>query len=155
VGDGTLLGCNTVGHLGVGIFEMQRTGDDTSGRDWNRTRKMGVNTLGFRLPQNRTFFLVDPDCAPVSKKVPTAMTRQWLDVAARSGVSLFISANPADVTPEDKSMLKVALGVAAEVQPEAEPLDWLGTTTPQRWRLGGETAHFTWFGVDGVDFFAK
>ena len=56
VGDAVLLGCNTVGHLGAGIFEVQRTGDDTSGRDWNRTRRMGVNTLAFRLPQHRNFF---------------------------------------------------------------------------------------------------
>ena len=51
-----LLGCNTVGHLGAGIFELQRTGDDTSGEHWERTRKMGVNTLAFRLAQNGTFF---------------------------------------------------------------------------------------------------
>ena len=139
VGDAVLLGCNTVGHLGAGIFELQRTGDDTSGRDWNRTRKMGVNTLGFRLPQHRAFFLVDPDCAPVSKSVPLAMTRQWLDVVARSGAALFISADPADVTPEEKGLLKTALTAAARIQPEAEPLDWMETTSPERWRLGGKT----------------
>jgi len=155
VGDAVLLGCNTVGHLGAGIFEMQRTGDDTSGRNWNRTRKMGVNTLGFRLPQHRTFFLADPDCAPLSKSVPLAMTRQWLDVVARSGAALFISADPADVTPEEKSILKTALSAAARIQPEAEPLDWMETTSPTRWRLGGETAHFTWFEKEGVDFFPK
>lgn len=155
VGDAVLLGCNTVGHLGAGIFEIQRTGDDTSGRDWNRTRKMGVNTLGFRLPQNRAFFMADPDCAPISKSVPLAMNRQWLEVVSRSGAALFISANPADVGPEEKSLLKTALGAAARIQPAAEPLDWMETTTPERWRFGGETARFTWFGKEGVDFFPK
>ncbi|MGO8791208.1 MAG: hypothetical protein ACLQVL_28020 [Terriglobia bacterium] len=155
VGDAVLLGCNTVGHLGAGIFESQRTGDDTSGRDWNRTRKMGVNTLAFRLPQHRTFFLVDPDCAPLSKAVPLSLTRQWLDVVARSGAVLFISANPAEVTPEEKRLLKSALATAARVQPEAEPLDWMETTSPERWRLGGTTARYTWFGKEGVDFFPK
>ncbi len=155
VGDAILLGCNTVGHLGAGIFELQRTGDDTSGRDWNRTRKMGVNTLGFRLPQHRTFFLVDPDCAPVTKSVPLEMTRQWLDVVARSGAVLFISADPANVTPEEKGLLKTALTAAARIQPEAEPLDWTETTSPERWRLGGKAERFTWFGKEGVDFFPK
>jgi alpha-galactosidase len=154
-GDAVLLGCNTVGHLGAGIFELQRTGDDTSSRDWNRTRKMGVNTLGFRLPQHRTFFLVDPDCAPVSKSVPLAMTRQWLDVVAQSGAVLFISADPAEVTPEEKGLLKTALTAAARIQPEAEPLDWMETTSPARWQLGGKIARFTWFGKEGVDFFPK
>ncbi len=30
--DAVLLGCNTIGHLGAGLFEIQRVGDDTSGR---------------------------------------------------------------------------------------------------------------------------
>ena len=51
-GDVPLIGCNTFGHLGAGLFELQRTGDDTSGREFNRTRRMGVNTLAFRAPQH-------------------------------------------------------------------------------------------------------
>lgn len=153
VGNALLLGCNTVGHLGAGIFELQRTGDDTSGRDWNRTRKMGVNTLGFRLAQNRSFFVVDPDCAPVAKALPAGMTRQWLDLVARSGAALFISADPAQVTPEDKRMLSAALRTAALSQPDAEPLDWMDTTSPERWRFGAKASSFAWFGKEGVDFF--
>lgn len=71
-GDTLLLGCNTVGHLGAGLFEIQRTGDDTSGRVWERTRRMGVNTLAFRLPQHGTFFASDPDCA-----AHTTAPRRW------------------------------------------------------------------------------
>lgn len=155
VGHAVLLGCNTVGHLGAGIFEVQRTGDDTSGRDWNRTRKMGVNTLAFRLPQHRNFFLVDPDCAPLPKSVSLEMSRQWLDLVARSGAVLFISADPAEVTAEEKILLKTALAFAARTQPAAEPLDWMTTTNPERWRLGGKTTNFVWFGKEGVDFFPK
>ncbi|WP_125917235.1 hypothetical protein [Hymenobacter coccineus] len=54
-----IIGCNTVGHLAAGLFELSRTGDDTSGQEWDRTRKMGVNTLGFRLVQHNQFFAVD------------------------------------------------------------------------------------------------
>ena len=118
VGNAILIGCNTVGHLGAGIFELQRIGDDTSGRDWNRTRKMGVNTLGFRLPQHRAFFLADPDCVPFTKDVPLGMTRQWLDLVTKSGTPLFISADPSTVSAEEKQMLKTALAAAARVQPE-------------------------------------
>jgi alpha-galactosidase len=152
-GPSLLLGCNTVGHLGAGIFEMQRIGDDTGSLEWNRTRKMGVNTLGFRLPQHRTFFLADPDCATLARPVPLAMTRQWLDLVARSGAALFISADPRQVTPEEKALLKTALAAAARVQPAAEPLDWMETTSPQHWRLGGKLASFNWFPAEGVDFF--
>ena len=48
-------------HLAAGLVELQRTGDDTSGRDWARTKKMGVNTLAYRMPQNRAFYIDDPD----------------------------------------------------------------------------------------------
>ena len=47
-GDAAIIGCNTVSHLSAGLFEICRIGDDTSGTDWSRTRKMGVNTLAFR-----------------------------------------------------------------------------------------------------------
>ena len=155
VGDAVLLGCNTVGHFGAGIFELQRTGDDTSSRDWNRTRKMGVNTLGFRLPQHRAFFLWIRIAPRYRRSVPLALSRQWLDVVARSGAVLFISANPAEVRPEEKVLLKAGLPIAARVQPDAEPLDWMETTSPARWRLGGNTERFTWFGKKGVDFFGQ
>jgi alpha-galactosidase len=150
-GNTVIIGCNTVGHLGAGIFELQRIGDDTSGRDWNRTRKMGVNALGFRLPQHRAFFLADPDCVPFSKDVPLGMTRQWLDLVAKSGTALFISADPATVTSEEKKMLKTALAAAARIQPEAEPLDWMETMSPKRWTLEAETASFDWFGEEGAN----
>ena len=65
-GPSVVIGCNTIGHLGAGFFELQRTGDDTSGREWERTRKMGVNTMAFRLPQHGTFFAADADCAPIT-----------------------------------------------------------------------------------------
>jgi alpha-galactosidase len=75
-GGAVVIGCNTFGHLSAGLFELQRTGDDTSGRDFHRTRRMGVNTLAFRGPQHRAFFDLDADCAPVTPQLP------W-DLAAR------------------------------------------------------------------------
>ncbi|HUY12101.1 MAG TPA: hypothetical protein VMX16_00535, partial [Terriglobia bacterium] len=151
VGDTLLMGCNTVGHLGAGIFEVQRIGDDISGRDWNRTRKMGVNALGFRLPQHGAFFLADPDCVPVTKAIPFKMTRQWCDLVARSGTALFVSADPATVTAEDRKMLKAALAAGSRLQPQAEPLDWMETMSPDKWKLHGKTVGFNWFGEEGAD----
>ena len=59
-----------MGHLGAGLFEIQRTGDDTSGHVWERTRRMGVNTLAYRLPQHGTFFVIDADCAAHTSQTP-------------------------------------------------------------------------------------
>ena len=90
-GNAVLLGCNAIGHLGAGLFEIQHTGDDASGRVCERTRKMGVNTLAFRLPQTGTFFA------------------------------------------------------------SCEPLDWLYTTTPRSWRIGGETLTYEWEKSSGAN----
>ena len=93
--DTLVLGCNTVGHLAAGLFELQRIGDDTSGKDWSRTRKMGVNSLAFRAPQHGTFFAVDGDCAgQVSRPIPSPGKRTvngsncWRGAAPRC-LSLF------------------------------------------------------------------
>src|ERR1700744_29982 len=64
-----VIGCNTMSHLSAGIFELNRIGDDTSGKEWERTRKMGVNTLGFRMSQHNTFYAVDGDCVGLTNQV--------------------------------------------------------------------------------------
>ena len=143
-GDTLLIGCNTVGHLGAGLFEIQRTGDDTSGREWERTRKMGINTLAFRMAQHDTFFAADADCVGLTHAVPWTLNRQWLDLLARSGTPLFVSADPAAVGPDQRVALREAFARAATVQPAAVPLDWLQTTCPRRWHFGAETHTYDW-----------
>jgi alpha-galactosidase len=144
-GDAALIGCNTIGHLAAGLVEAQRIGDDTSGREWSRTRKMGVNTLAFRMPQHNTFFAADPDCVPVTRDIPWSLTRQWLDLVARSGTALFISADPAAVQSQQKPELKAALAAAARPQDPGVPLDWMDTMTPERWRLDGKEVRYNWY----------
>ncbi|RYX85528.1 alpha-galactosidase [bacterium] len=142
--DVMLIGCNTIGHLGAGLFELQRTGDDTSGYEWERTRKMGINTLAFRMSQHDTFFAVDADCVGLTTHVPWELNRQWLDVLARSGTPLFVSADPKALGAEQKQAMREAFAVAAKPQPTAEPLDWLDTTSPTRWKMGDEIKTYTW-----------
>jgi len=149
-GDAIVIGCNAFGHLGTGCFDLQRTGDDTSGREWERTRKMGINTLAFRMAQHGAFFAADPDCVGDAGAMPWALNRQFLDLVARSGTPLFISFDPAKVRPEQKAALKVALAAASQPQPVAEPLDWLDTTCPSLWRIGDEIARYDWYGDAGI-----
>jgi len=145
-GDAVLLGCNTMGHLGAGFFEIQRTGDDTSGLIWERTRRMGVNTLAFRLPQHGAFFSSDPDCAAHTDRTPWEFDRQYLDLVARSGTALFISVDPRTVQPEQKAAFRAALQIALSggAPGGCEPLDWLHTTTPRLWRIGDEQVKYSW-----------
>jgi alpha-galactosidase len=67
-----IIGCNTVSHLSAGQFEICRIGDDTSGTEWARTRKMGVNTLAFRGAQHGAFYVADADCVGVTISLPAA-----------------------------------------------------------------------------------
>jgi alpha-galactosidase len=147
-GDAMLIGCNTIGHLAAGLVEAQRIGDDTSGREWSRTRKMGVNTLAFRMAQHNTFFAADADCVPVTREIPWNLTLQWLDLVARSGTALFVSADPAVVAAEQKPALKAALAAAARTHEPGVPLDWMDTTTPARWRLDGKIVRYDWYEED-------
>ena len=142
--DVVVNGCNTIGHLAAGLFEMQRTGDDTSGLEWERTRKMGVNTLAFRMPQHRTFFSADADCVGLTTKIPWRLNAQWLDLLARSGTPLFVSADPEALGTAQRKALTAAYSRAARTQPHAMPLDWQETLCPTRWLCGKQTVTFDW-----------
>ncbi len=152
-GDAVLLGCNTIGHLGAGLFELQRTGDDTSGLTWERTRRMGINTLAFRLPQHGTFFASDPDCAAHTGQTPWEFDRQYLDLVARSGTALFVSVDPRTIEPGQKAAFRAAMQTALSGGSPGgcEPLDWLHTTAPRVWRFGGEQVTYHWEEPAGAD----
>ncbi len=160
--DTLLLGCNTIGHLAAGVFEIERIGDDTSGKDWNRVRNRGVNTLAYRAIQHGAFFAVDADCVGLTEAeaIPWALNRQWLDLVARSGTPLFISLKKGAITPDQEKVVAEALTAAARPQPLGEPLDWFeavnptrgadplkhleGGAAPRRWKLGGKIVEYDW-----------
>jgi alpha-galactosidase len=149
-GDSLVIGCNTVSHLSAGRFEICRIGDDTSGTEWARTRKMGVNSLAFRGAQHGAFYVADADCVGVTGAVPWEFNRQWLDLLARSGTMLFVSIDPAALGADQRRDLRAALALAATRQPLAEPLDWQRTVYPAQWRLMGREQRFDWVGADGA-----
>ena len=149
-GDTLIIGCNTVSHLSAGRFEICRIGDDTSGREWPRTRKMGVNTLAFRGAQHGAFYTADADCVGVTNAIPWEYNRLWLDLLARSGTMLFVSLAPDALGAAQRRDLRAALATAARPQPLGEPLDWQQTAWPTRWRLMGEVQTYDWLGTDGA-----
>ena len=106
---------------------------------------MGVNTLAFRMPQHDAFFAVDADCVGLTNDIPWELNRQWLDLLARSGTPLFVSAAPDAVGPGQLAALKQAFAAAALPQPAGEPLDWLDTTCPDFWRLGSTETRYDWY----------
>ena len=143
-GDMYLIGCNTMSHLSAGIFELNRTGDDTSGNEWARTRKMGVNTLGFRMVQHNHFYANDGDCVGVTTKVPWDKNKQWMQLLAESSAPLFVSVQPDAFGAEQKEFIKKSFTSASNIQPIGEPLDWLTNQWPSKWKLDGQLTQFDW-----------
>lgn len=139
-----VIGCNTISHLSAGLFELNRIGDDTSGKEWARTRKMGVNTLGFRIAQHDAFYAVDGDCVGLTKDVPWEKNKQWMQLLAESSAPLFISAQPEALGAEQKTFVKECFAKAAKVQPLGEPLDWLDNNFPAKWKLNNREVDFNW-----------
>lgn len=151
VQDALLIGCNTVSHLSAGLFELQRTGDDTSGTQWERTRRMGVNTLAFRMPQHKAFYDVDADCVGITSQVPWRFTEKWLSLLANSGTPLFVSADPKAMGQQQCDAVAQAFRLAAERQECSRPLDWMDTATPSLWMEHGKVAKYDWSDDRGIE----
>jgi alpha-galactosidase len=154
-----ILGCNCIGHLCAGLVHANRTGDDTSGFEWERTRKMGINTLAFRLPQQKAFFGADADCVGIKGMFPWDSNRQWLDLLARSGTPLFVSCDPTVVTEEQKADLKAAYRLWNACMDAGEnyalrPVDWMESASPRiyEWKNQNERGRvrYTWTPVDSA-----
>lgn len=153
-GEALILGCNTIGHLGAGYMHINRTGDDTSGVIWERTRFMGVNTLAFRLPQHDKFYEIDADCVGIDGGISWSMNKQWADVLAKSGTPLFISVRPNILDETEKQELHEILKVASKQEHHVIPVDWEETTCPEHWQDKDHDidCKYQWFEETGLKF---
>ena len=139
-----IIGCNTFSHLSAGLFELNRIGDDTSGNEWARTKKMGVNTLAARGFTHNIFYAADPDCVGLTTKIDWSKNKQWMQLVAKSGTPLFISAQPEAINSEQRQTIKHCLALASRNLPVGEPIDWMENLTPSKWKLNGAMEEFSW-----------
>lgn len=138
-----IIGCNTVSHLCAGLVEINRIGNDTSGREWAPTRKNGVNTLAFRLAQNEAFYMCDADCVGILEdNIPWEKNKQWLHVLSYSNSPLFVSCSN-KLTDEQKKDLAEAYKVF-QVNHTIEPIDVFENLTPSVWEIDGKTVKYEW-----------
>ena len=93
--------------------------------------------------QNNAFYKVDADCVGIlGDRIEWKLNRQWLELLAKSGSPLFVSAQPSALTEEMKRDLQEAFAINSIQQNEAEPLDWLYNNQPQRWMIDGKAYEF-------------
>ena len=150
-GDGIIIiGCNTPSHLTAGLAHVYRTGNDTSGRHFERTRICGVNALSFRMMQNGIFYLCDPDCAIHAGRIDWKQNREWLRAVSESGQALFISADPDKMGEEQMRDMREALVRNSIGKDEMIPIDWMENTAPERYLVNGELHEFNWYAPDGT-----
>ena len=143
-GNAVILGCNVIGHLAAGYVHANRTGNDTSGREWEPNRFNGVNALAFHMVHNRNFYAADPDCVGATDRVPWNMNREWLRAVGCSGNTLFLSIKPGVFNEEQYDEMRRALAVNSVQEDMLEPVDWMETTNPHDWLLNGKQVSFDW-----------
>lgn len=142
-GDMYVIGCNTIPHLCAGLVEINRTGNDTSGREYEATKKNGVNTLAFRLAQNEAFYMCDADCVGILEDyIPWEKNKQWLHVLSYSNTPLFVSCTD-KVTEEQKKDLTEAYRVYQDTH-SFKPVDIYENPIPSEWKIDNETVKYNW-----------
>lgn len=149
--DMLVIGCNTYSHLAAGMFELQRTGDDTSGHQWERTRKMGINTLAFRMPQHNAFYAVDADCVGIASTAYWSLNKRWLDLLSKSGTPLFVSLSPVVADEEIRQAVRQAFKIASLPRTVSEPVDWMDNMSPCIWRTMEGEDRYCWTQLGKVE----
>ena len=143
-GNALVIGCNTFSHLSAGIIPIYRTGDDTSGMEWARTLKMGVNTLAMRSIQNGIFYTCDADCAGITENISWDKNRLWLKLLSESGTPLFVSSRKGVANEAQKKEIMRAFGINSKQVDDCKPLDWQSSFTPSDWVINGSRERFDW-----------
>ena len=143
--EGSLINtCNTFSHLSAGIFSSFRIGDDTSGLDYARTVKMGVNTLAFRGVQHKAMYSVDADCVGITHNIPWEKNLEWLRLLQYSGTPLMVSVEDASYTPAVRDAITEGFALASVPHETARPLDWDEGLTPRHWLTFDGEKEFNW-----------
>lgn len=147
-----VIGCNTINHLAAGIHQIQRISGDTSGNNFEVTRRDGIHSM-MRLPQNNRFFMIDPDCAAFTEKVSHEMNLDFMEAMAISGTTVFASVTPGILKEKDRARMADIFKLAATVKPEELAIlaDWHRTCTPSEFFFRGKNRIFDWYReYDGV-----
>lgn len=146
-----VIGCNTVNHLTAGVHQCQRSGGDTSGRNFEITRRQGLKCMA-RLPQNNTFFAVDPDCAAFTDRVSHRLNLDFLEMSAVTGVVTLASVTPRSLSAQNMKRIQSIFRTASLGGENAVPEVFVGQNYPSFFKTPqGKKYIYDWYEeYDGV-----
>ncbi len=150
-GGADVIGCNVFGHLSAGIHSVHRVGGDTSGHSFEITRADGVNSM-MRLPTNKAFYLIDPDCAAFTAMVDAEMNLDFLEMCAITGVTTLASVTPDILTKEQMERINEIYKRIDKSEAEYGIKNYEKTSCPDTFiSKTGEEKIFDWYrGYDGT-----
>jgi alpha-galactosidase len=140
-----LAASDTMGHLTAGQVHVQRISDSAGRERWLLPHIVAVNALAFRGFHHGALYAAEADPVALERWRPWELGEQWLRLLAASGTPCFVAPGDEPLDRPRQGALRSAFAQASRQLPLAEPLDWLATTSPGRWKLGNETASFDWY----------
>ncbi len=146
IADGALLAAsNTLGHLTAGHVHLQHISLGAGREPRVHPHIAGINALGFRGFHHGALYAAESDAVSLHPRFPWTLAEQWLRLLAASGTPCFVEAGQDPLSDAQLRALRSAFSQASRQLTLAEPLDWLATTGPGRWKLGNETVSFDWY----------
>ena len=106
-------------------MQGNRTGDDTSGVEWERTRKNGHQHAGLSDAAAGDVLRADADCVGITEHIDWNKNRQWMEVLAESGTPFFCIGKTGISERESEGRVKRSIpeGITAAPGSSAAGLD--------------------------------
>lgn len=144
-GEADVIACNAIGHLSAGIHSVYRTGNDTSGRSFEWTRRFGVNTV-MRLPLNDALYRADPDCAAFTERVDISLNLDFLEMCAITGMTTLASVTPGILSDNEMERINSIFKLADRNESRYGILNYDKTATPNSFisDSGESSRNFDW-----------
>lgn len=118
-----ILGCNTLTLPSAPFCDGQRTGNDVSVYDWNKTVRECLCPLFLRAHHHNRLYAADPDCVVVRDPLSIPQARLWAGAVALSGQMFLLSENLPELPPARAAIIEELSALLDQFPREAKPLD--------------------------------
>ncbi len=144
-GRALLSAADAMSHLTAGQVHMQCIADSARQERWLLPHIVAVNALAFRGFQHGALYAAEAGPVPLQGQLSWEISEQWLRLLAGSGTPCLVAPGPAPLSATQQRAIHTAFSQASRQIPLAEPLDWLATTSPSRWKMDNAPLTFDWY----------